>query len=61
MAGLLGVRLEKRGCYALGDALRAAEAGATSRARWRIVNGAAWLALGLALVAVRGGRAMAAV
>ena len=48
MAGLLGVRLEKRGCYALGATLRDAEAADIGRAV-RIMNGAAWLALGLAL------------
>jgi adenosylcobinamide-phosphate synthase len=50
MAGLLGVQLEKRGCYALGDAARAPEPCDVARA-WQIVSRAAWIALGLALVA----------
>lgn len=36
MAGLLGVQLEKRNCYSLGDALRPADAAAIGRA-WDIV------------------------
>ncbi len=48
MAGLLGVRLEKQGSYVLGAGLRAAEPADIGRAV-RIMNGAAWLALGLAL------------
>jgi adenosylcobinamide-phosphate synthase len=50
MAGMLGVRLEKRGCYALGDATRALEPADVARA-WRVVSAAAWIALGLALLA----------
>src|SRR5262249_3781392 len=41
MAGLLGVRLEKQGHYALGDAHRAIEADDITRA-WSIVARAAW-------------------
>jgi adenosylcobinamide-phosphate synthase len=40
MAGLLGIRLEKTGHYALGDATRPIEGGDITRA-WRIVSGAA--------------------
>lgn len=46
MAGLLGIRLEKRGHYALGDATRPIEAGDITRA-WRIVSGAAYAAAAL--------------
>lgn len=46
MAGLLGVRLEKQGHYALGDATRPIEAGDITRA-WRIVAGAAYASVAL--------------
>lgn len=58
MAGLLGIQLEKRGHYALGDATRAIEANDITRA-WRIVAAASYAsatltALGLsALTRVR--------
>jgi adenosylcobinamide-phosphate synthase len=57
MAGLLGVRLEKAGYYALGDARRPIEPGDITRA-WRLVSLAALSAvLGTtALLAVTGGR-----
>ena len=48
MAGLLGVRLEKRGAYALGDGGRDAAPGDIERA-WRIASRAAWFALALAV------------
>ena len=48
MAGLLGVRLEKRDDYVLGADLRDAAAADIGGAVG-IMNGAAWLALGLAL------------
>jgi len=41
MAGLLGIRLEKSGHYALGDATRSIEARDITRA-WRIVAGSAY-------------------
>jgi cobalamin biosynthesis protein CobD/CbiB len=41
MAGLLGVRLEKHGHYALGDASRLIEAEDITRA-WSIVARAGW-------------------
>ena len=46
MAGLLGVRLEKVGQYALGDGTRALEREDITRA-WRIVLGAAYVSAGL--------------
>jgi adenosylcobinamide-phosphate synthase len=54
LAGLLGVRLEKPGAYALGDALRPLTP-AVAREAWQLVALASWLAAGLAalvLVAV---------
>jgi adenosylcobinamide-phosphate synthase len=42
MAGLLGVKLEKKGAYALGDPSEPIEAGAVRRA-WRVVAAAGWL------------------
>jgi adenosylcobinamide-phosphate synthase len=48
MAGLLGVRLEKEGHYALGDAVRAIE-GADITAAWRITSLASMGAVGLAV------------
>jgi adenosylcobinamide-phosphate synthase len=47
MAGLLGVRLEKRGHYALGDATRPLTTGDITRS-WRIVRSAAIGAVALA-------------
>jgi len=44
MAGLLGIRLEKSGHYALGDATRPIEGSDITRA-WRIVSGAAHASL----------------
>jgi adenosylcobinamide-phosphate synthase len=44
MAGLLGVRLEKQGCYALGDADRALDTRHITAA-WRIVSAASLMAL----------------
>jgi adenosylcobinamide-phosphate synthase len=46
MAGLLGVRLEKRGHYSLGDATRPIEGSDITRA-WRIVSGAAHASVAL--------------
>lgn len=54
MAGLLGLRLEKRGSYALGDASRQAEAHDINRA-WRIASRAGWIALAVS-IAVSFGR-----
>jgi adenosylcobinamide-phosphate synthase len=51
MAGLLGVALEKRGCYRLGDALAPVGAGDIVVA-WRLARDAGLLAAGLALVAI---------
>jgi adenosylcobinamide-phosphate synthase len=45
-AGLLGIRLEKVGHYALGDATRPIEEGDITRA-WRIVSGAAYASAAL--------------
>jgi adenosylcobinamide-phosphate synthase len=47
MAGLLGIRLEKQGHYALGDATRPIEPGDITRA-WRIVVAAAYASVVLA-------------
>lgn len=46
MAGLLGIRLEKPGHYALGDSTRPIEAGDITLA-WRIASGAAYASAGL--------------
>jgi len=46
MAGLLGIRLEKSGHYALGDTTRPIEAADITRA-WRIVSGAAYASAAL--------------
>jgi adenosylcobinamide-phosphate synthase len=51
MAGLLGVRLEKTGQYALGDATRPIEGDDITRA-WRIVSGAAYASTTLAAVSL---------
>ena len=51
MAGLLGIRLEKTGHYALGDATRPIEASDITRA-WRIVSGAAHASTALTSVAL---------
>lgn len=49
MAGLLGVRLEKAGHYALGDALRPLTSGDITRA-WRITSIASMGAVGIAVL-----------
>jgi adenosylcobinamide-phosphate synthase len=46
MAGLLGVRLEKTGTYALGDPIQPVTQ-AKARNAWRLVGGCAWLMAGL--------------
>jgi adenosylcobinamide-phosphate synthase len=51
MAGLLGVRLEKEGAYALGDP-RKALTPAVVRDTWRLVVLAGWLAAGVCLVGI---------
>jgi adenosylcobinamide-phosphate synthase len=51
IAGLLGVRLEKKGSYALGDAIRPLTPAAV-RDAWRLVVVAAWLMAGLCAVAI---------
>lgn len=51
MAGLLGIRLEKSGHYALGDATRPIEASDITRA-WRIVSGAAYASAALSALAL---------
>jgi adenosylcobinamide-phosphate synthase len=53
MAGLLGVRLEKKGAYAQGDPVRPITP-ATVRDAWRLVVMAAWLAAGLCAVGIVG-------
>ena len=52
MAGLLGVRLEKPGHYALGDATRPLSP-QTIAVAWRVARGAAFLAFVAAALAVR--------
>jgi adenosylcobinamide-phosphate synthase len=53
MAGLLGVRLEKKGAYAQGDPVRPITP-ATVRDAWRLVVVAAWLAAGLCALGIVG-------
>ncbi len=53
MAGLLGVRLEKQGAYALGDAVHPLTPAAV-RDAWRLVVLAGWLAAGLCALGILG-------
>jgi adenosylcobinamide-phosphate synthase len=53
MAGLLGVRLEKKGAYALGDPGHPLTP-ADVRDAWRLVVRAGWLAVGLCALAIVG-------
>jgi adenosylcobinamide-phosphate synthase len=53
MAGLLGVRLEKKGAYVLGDPVRPLTPAAV-RDAWRLVVLAAWLAVGLCALGIVG-------
>jgi adenosylcobinamide-phosphate synthase len=53
MAGLLGVKLEKKGVYALGDQENVV-APATVRHAWRLVALVGWLASGLCVLGVLG-------
>jgi adenosylcobinamide-phosphate synthase len=53
MAGLLGVQLEKKGAYALGDPIRPLTPAAV-RDAWRLVVLAAWLAAGLCALGILG-------
>jgi adenosylcobinamide-phosphate synthase len=57
LAGLLGVRLEKKGIYALGDPLHPLTP-ATVRDGWRLVKRTAWLTAGLCALATVGVRAL---
>ncbi|MDD9945623.1 MAG: adenosylcobinamide-phosphate synthase CbiB [Myxococcales bacterium] len=58
MAGLLGVRLDKKGAYALGAHLRQPGAPDVTRA-WKIVSTTAWLSVGAALTGLAGLTALA--
>ena len=53
LAGLLGVRLEKKGTYSLGDPIHPLTP-ATVRDAWRLVTRAAWLMAGLCAVGTVG-------
>ncbi len=55
LAGLLGVRLEKRGVYSLGDPLRPLTP-AVAREAWQMVALTGWLAAGLAALVLVAGR-----
>jgi adenosylcobinamide-phosphate synthase len=57
MAGLLGVRLEKKGSYALGDPVRPLTPDVVREA-WRLVVLAGWLAAGLCALGIVGMHAL---